>query len=205
MTRIFLIVILSTIWSYGQFRPNSIGVVYLTKETTDTYQLTIALPVQALEKSDLNSFWANQTNNSVDFHGEITFFDKSGELLTIGQKANFKVELWCENDGGSQYRPIWTTSIEKKKFKRKIKRVNEIQNIACFVIINKTTLKAEQPDYKVSSDIKLEGDYNNDGLSDCFLWTYYDEAENCSGQPVNHLGINLQIGKKYFGLRCCGP
>ncbi len=205
MAKIFIIVILSTICSYGQFRPNSIGVVYLTGETNDTYQLTISLPVQVLEKSDLNSFWEDQINNNVDFQVEITFFDKTGELLTIGQKVNFRVELWCENDGGLQYRPTWATSIEKKKFKRKIQGVNEIQNIACFVIINKTTLKAEHPDLKVSNDIRLEGDYNNDGLVDCFLWTYYDDAENCSGQPVNHLGINLQIGKRSFGLRCCGP
>jgi len=205
MTKVFIAVVLSTICSYGQFRPNSIGVVYLTGETNDAYQLTISFPVYALEKSNLNSFWENQTNKNLDFHGEITLFDKSGELVTIGQKVNFGVELWCENDGALQYRSTWATSIEKKKFKRKIKGVSEIQNIACFIIINKTTLKIERPDFEVSSDIKLEGDYDNDGLVDSIVRTYYDDAENCSGQPVNHLGINLQIGTKYFGLRCCGP
>src|SRR5688572_25494566 len=80
MTKIFILVLLSTICSYGQFRLNSIGVAYLTGETTHAYLLKIVLPLEILERSDLNSFWAKQTNNGVNFHGEITFFDKSGEL-----------------------------------------------------------------------------------------------------------------------------
>src|SRR5688572_23553547 len=164
MTKIFILVLLSTICSYGQFRLNSIGVAYLTGETTHAYLLKIVLPLEVLERSDLNSFWAKQTNNGANFHGEITFFDKSGELLTIEQTASFAVEHWCENDGGSQYRPTWTTSIDKGKFKRQVRAISEIQNIVCFVIINRTTLKAEKPDHNVSKDIKLEGDYNNDGL-----------------------------------------
>jgi hypothetical protein len=125
--------------------------------------------------------------------------------LKIALKANFKVSLWCENDGGMQYRPAWTTTIAKGRFKRKLNAVNEIQNIACFAIVNKTATKPEKPDYKISKDIVLEGDYNDDGLIDCFLWTYRDDAKNCSGQPVNHLGINLQRGSKSITLRCCGP
>jgi hypothetical protein len=113
MAKAFILVILSTVCSYGQIRPNSIGVVYLTAETNETYQLTISLPVQTLEKSDLNSFWNQQTDRNLPFKGEITFFDKGGELLSIEQKVNAKVDQWCENDGGSQYRPTWTASMRR--------------------------------------------------------------------------------------------
>ncbi len=142
---------------------------------------------------------------SLDFSGEVLIFDKNGDLLKLELKATFKVAFWCENDGGMQFRPTWKTSIEKPRFKRKIKAIGELQNIACFALINPTTAKIDRPDYKVSKDIVLEGDYDNDGAIDCFLWTYLDDSENCSGQPVNHLAINLQRGKRSIPLRCCGP
>ena len=199
--KIFLIIFSSTVCVYGQFRPNSLGVAYLTGETTDSYLLTIAFPIWTLEKYKSGDW---QIKDSLDYTGEITFLDKDGDLLTIKQNNHFKVQFWCENDGGTQFRPTLEMSIQKKKFKRKINGINEIQNIACFVITNRIDIKMEALD-NLSKDIKLKGDCNNDGQIDCFLWTYYDEAENCSGEPKNHLGIRLQIGKEHFSLRCCGP
>jgi hypothetical protein len=201
MTKTFLIICLTAVSVYGQFRPNSIGVAYLTNETTDTYLLTIAFPIQTLEKENIGD---RQLKDSIDYTGEFTFFDNYGELLTIKQKTHFKVQFWCENDGGIQFRPILVISIQKKNFKRKIQGINEVQNIACFVITNRTNAKVEPLD-NLSKDIKLRGDLNNDGQIDCFLWTYYDEAENCSGEPKNNLGIKLQTSKGDFNLRCCGP
>ncbi len=104
-----------------------------------------------------------------------------------------------------QYRPTWKTSIAKNKFKRKITAHKEIQNIACFALVNQTLAKLETPDYTLSKTKVIEGDYNKDGVIDCFLWTRYDEAENCSGQPLNNLEIVLQVGKRSTHLRCCGP
>lgn len=201
ISKILLIILSSTVFVYGQFRPNSIGVAYLTSETADSYLLTIAFPIWTLEKYESGDW---QKKDSLDYTGEITFFDKDGDLLTVKQNNNFKVQFWCENDGGSQFRPTLEISVQKKKFKRKIKGINEVQNIACFAIINRAAKKTATLDYS-SKDIKLKGDFNNDGQIDCFLWTYYDEAENCSGEPKNHLGIKLQIGKEHFSLRCCGP
>lgn len=197
--------LISAIGCYGQFLPNSIGVVYLINETATSYQLTIVLPLQWLEKAAGDRRGGDLADSKIDFRGDIIFFDKQGELLTLHQPSVFHVQLWCDNDGGEQYRPTLETLVKKEKLKRKIKGIPEIQNIVCFVVLSRNALKVDKPDRSVSSDIKLEGDYNGDGQIDCFLWTYYDEAENCDGLPVNHLGINLQVEKKYFELRCCGP
>jgi hypothetical protein len=80
MTKIFPLIFFSTIvCCYGQFQPNSTGVVYFDGETPDAYEVKIVLPVEALSKSNSNAFWENQTNNSLDFSGEILFFDQNGD------------------------------------------------------------------------------------------------------------------------------
>jgi len=106
MIRIFTILFLSTISSFGQFIPNSIGVAYLNGETSDAYELTIVLPVQMLEKSVDNSRGDNVANEVVSFQSPVTLFDRNGELLTFKSSSKFTVQLWCDNDGGSQYRPM---------------------------------------------------------------------------------------------------
>jgi hypothetical protein len=204
MTKTFIALVLTTICSYGQFRPNSIGVVYLTGESSDTYHVTILFPIQNLEKSDYNLTGDfKKVIAKFDHDGEITLFDKTGDLLTIKQKAEFQIRFWCENDGGIQYRPTFDISIKKEKFKRKIKGMEEIQNIACFAIVNRTLDKVEKTDSNESSDIKLSGDYNNDGRIDCHLLTY--TGEDCDGEPKNDFELILKIGTRQFNLRCCGP
>jgi hypothetical protein len=130
-------------------------------------------------------------------------FDKAGSLSTIKQKAEFEIQFWCDNDGGVQYRPTFNASIKKAKFKRRINGIKELQNLACFAIVNQTGGKAERTDSKGSGDIKLSGDYNHDGQIDCFLLTH--QSEDCEGEPKNNLGLILQVGTKQFSLRCCGP
>jgi hypothetical protein len=176
----------------------------LTDESSDTYYVTILFPVQTLEKSDFNQTGDLKTViDKFEYDGEITLFDKTGDLFTIKQRIEFKIQFWCENDGGIQYRPSLDTSIKKEKFKRKIKGIKEIQNIACFAIVNQTADKVEETVSKESGDIKLQGDYNHDGQMDCILLTY--EGEDCDGEPKNNLGLILQTGINQFSLRCCGP
>jgi hypothetical protein len=203
MIKTFTIFFLTAISSFGQFMPNSVGVAYLNAETKDEYELTIVLPVQMLEKSVDNSRGDNVANEVVSVQSPITLFDANGELLSFKSSSRFTVQLWCDNGGGSQFRPMLIMSVKKNLLKRTIKGIPEIQNIACFVLINHQDTKVV--DTKVPGSVVMEGDYNNDRKIDCFLWTYNDDAENCSGLPLNHLGVNLQLGGKHFSLRCCGP
>ena len=204
MIKTLTLLFLTTICTYAQFRPNAIGVVYLTEESTDIYHLTIVFPLQSLEKSEYTL--AGDFQKVIDkfqYTGEITFFDNAGELMSIKQPAEFRVEFWCENDGGIQYRPTFQTSLKKARFKRKIKGIAEIQNLACFAITNKTADKVVQAENPDPNGVKLKGDYNNDGQVDCLLLAY--ESEECEGEPKNRLGIILQLGADQFSLRCCAP
>ncbi|MEI9919915.1 MAG: hypothetical protein WDO14_14120 [Bacteroidota bacterium] len=138
------------------------------------------------------------------FPGAINFFDENRDLVPIQGPFDFKIQEWCENDGGVQTRPTLKLVINKSKLKRKLTRRTNIQNIACFVIANPSAIQNKTTN-SVSKNIVMTGDRNNDGQIDCFISTYYDEAENCDGQPLNHLRINLNAGGITYALRCCGP
>lgn len=208
--RLLLTILFSSLLSCvcGQFKPNSIGVCYLVKENAENYVLTIALPFQMLVLEKQSIDWTEESKKTIDtliYQGEIILFDKKGEICKIEGKEIFLTGHWCENDGGIQFRPTLRTTIKKSHFKRPLKEINEIQNICCFVIVNKDQNAIEPPDLNVSSNIKLRGDFNQDKIIDCFIWTIEDEAGNCDGEPNNNLTINLKIGKEDFSLRCCGP
>lgn len=191
---------------FGQFKQNSIGICYLQKETSNAYFLIISLPYKTLEKeSPQLGTEFNKVIDTLTYRGQIILFDSVGVIGRIDNKEKFLIEFWCDNDGGTQYRPTLKLTIKKNNLKSQLKGINEMQNICCFVLLNKNENKIEEPDFKISTDIKLKGDYNQDGKSDCFLWTYIDDAQNCDGEPKNNLGIMLQVGKEYYSLRCCGP
>lgn len=193
---------------YGQFQPNSIGVCYLQKDSADDYHLKIVLPFQTLTKEYQRSDFRDQfkkTLGTINYKGDIILFDDEGEICRMNNKDSFQLDLWCENDGGIQFRPTLNLKIKKANFKKKLIENNNIQNICCFVLINKAETTIDPKDYPNQKNIVLRGDYNQDKKIDCYIWTKNDEAENCDGEPKNNLEIILQIGKQNFNLRCCGP
>jgi hypothetical protein len=202
-----LITCLTVHLSIAQFEPNSIGVAYLRSETTDSVFLEIAVPAEMLKK---DSTYAEQypLKTAIDsfyYAGQIMLFDMAGEAYKINKRSKFLMSFWCDNDGGVQYRPTLYVSIKKGSLKHQLKGIDQIQDICCFVLLNQSKSKMDKPDYSVSNDIRLKGDYNADGSADCFIWTEADSAGNCDGTPANNLDITLQVGKKSFALRCCGP
>ena len=201
-TLLLLLTTLNFCFAYGQFKPNSIGICYLQHETADYYFLTISLPFQTLTDQSLAP---ERLNDNITFSGQITLFDKTGQIISIENNDKFLLEFWCENDGGIQYRPTLKTKIKKADLKLPLVANNELQNICCFVILNQTEQKTEITYSKTATNIKLTGDYDSDGKIDCLIWTDFDEAENCDGEPKNNLRIMLQVGKQSYRIRCCGP
>lgn len=203
---LLLLTILNFCFAYGQFKPNSIGICYLQKDTDDYYFLTIALPIQTLTDQNSKQILEFQkVIDSIGYSGQITLFDKNGELTKIENKDRFILEFWCENDGGIQYRPTLNIKIKKANFKRPLTAISQIQNICCFAIFNQVKQKTEISDLHNAANVKLEGDYDSDGKIDCLIWTDVDEAGNCDDEPPNNLRIMLQVGMQYFSMRCCGP
>jgi hypothetical protein len=192
--------------AFGQFKPNSIGVCYLQHETADEYSLTISLPLETLlSESRQPEAEFKEVIDTITYNGQIILFDDKGELCSINNKEKLLVEFWCENDGGTQFRPTLKATIKKNKLLRQLSGIIVIQNICCFALLNKSNFRIEETKLKNLSSIKLKGDFDKNGKYDCAIWTYKDDAGNCDGKPDNNLMIMLQVGKKSYGLRCCGP
>lgn len=209
MNRLILItsmILLCRIAAFGQFKQNSIGICYLQKETIDEYYLSITLPIQTLINRDYQM--GDEFIRVIDtltYSGEINFFDNNGELYRINKKEKFLITFWCENDGGIQFRPTLNIVVKKNSFKRPLNGINDIQNICCFVILNRNKIGRDITDLKSSGDIKLTGDLDQDGKFECIIWTRPDDAFNCDGKPDNNLAIYLKVGEINYRLRCCGP
>lgn len=205
-TVLLLLTVLNFGIAFGQFKPNSIGICYLQEDTVDYYSLKITLPFQTLrDQSTTHIKEYKEVIDSIEYSGQITLFDGAGELIRIENHGKFLLELWCENDGGIQYRPELNTRIKKAGFKRPLYAIAEIQNICCFAVLNQTGQNTEVIELPAAADIKLRGDYNDDGNIDCVIRTDIDDALNCDSDPPNNLNIMLQTGKQYFRMRCCGP
>ncbi|MBK6965271.1 MAG: hypothetical protein IPH20_15400 [Bacteroidales bacterium] len=174
----------------------------MQQDTADYYFLTVSLPFQTL--TDQNQV-PEKLTDSIPYSGQITLFGKTGEIISIENNDKFILEFWCENNGGIQHRPTLKTKIKKANFRVPLVAINELQDICCFVVLNRTEQKTEICDSKTAINIKLTGDYDSDGIIDCLIWTDPDEAENCDGKPENNLKIMLQVGKLNYRIRCCGP
>jgi hypothetical protein len=205
-TLLLLLTILNFCFTYGQFKPNSIGICYLQQDTGNYYLLTIALPFQTLiDQSSKQILEFQKVIDSISYSGEVILFDKTGEIFRIENKDKFLLKFWCENDGGIQYRPMVNIKIKKTNFKRPLTGISQLQNICCFAIVDRVKQTTEVTDLPASADVNLMGDYDSDGKIDCLIWTDIDEARNCDSEPPNNLRIMLQVGKQYFRMRCCGP
>jgi len=206
---IFLILIVLSKLSFSQkLIDNSIGVVYVLSENNKTYELKIVVPRPFLKEFQLNkpTYEFKLVAGEFAFPDKILLFDESGVFDTLKTQEKWEIKLWCENDGGIQYRPENHLIIEKNSIRRKLIINSELQNICCFALVNpnEEIKKSKSTLSKISDkEIRLKGKY---GLNNWVaLFVVPDEAYNCDGEPDNNLAIRLYTDGSDFGLRCCGP
>jgi len=191
--------------AFAQFVPNTIGVCYLKKETSDKYFFSIAIPNGNWDTiCHRPGFEFKPVADTFIYTGKIALFDSNGEIYRFDNKEKFLMQAWCENDGGMHYQPTLDISIEKKKIKRQIKAVKEIDSICCFVLVNGND-KFKNVNVRKLKNVKLKGDYNHDGQIDCFIWTSFSEDTQCGDDGNRKYSIWLNVGEFDFEISCCGP
>jgi hypothetical protein len=203
LTIILLIILFSTGNIYSQdFRENSIGVASVKLDLETEYEIEIVFPFKTISNYKIKRPILEWKDVIIKFINEspITLFDDKGELTTINFKDSIKIEFWCENDGGIQYRPTFTTRIKKQNLKRVLKTNIDANIISCFVITNKKdatlqTLSQKMPDQK----IKLKGDIDADGKAEAIVWAEIDDSGICD------LSFHLSFGENDYYINCCGP
>ncbi len=203
LTIILLIILFSTGIIYSQdFKENSIGVATVKLDLETEYEIEILFPYKTISNYEIERpilEWKDVMTKFVN-NSPITLFDDIGELATLNFKDSIKIEFWCENDGGIQFRPTFTTRIKKQDLKRELKTNFQADNVSCFVITNINKEKIEPVSKKIPNDrIKLRGDLDGNGNLEAIIWAETDETGICD------LSFHLTFGEKDYYINCCGP
>lgn len=188
-------------------RPDSVGVVYLAEESAKSLDLEIVFPAkQAIIYPDSFSGADYKATAPVLVEGQLVLFDAKGPLATIKSHPQFYLRFWCENDGGTQFRPEVKMTITKSLLKRPLKANKELQGIAAFVFVKsaRSNVLTDTMDTD-NRDVRLKGDLLGNGHIKALIWVAPDEAGNCDGKPENNLTIHLKTSSMDSALRCCGP
>lgn len=184
----------------GQFKPNTIGVVYITDENRDGYLVTLVFPESALENQML------QINDSILYTGRFSFFDSKGEVAAINlpdkRKEDMVVKNWCDDERSRMV--TINLYLLKVFFSRAIIKKEELNGAACFVLLNRKPQELPSLTNPAVGGVRLRGDYNGDGKPDCQIWICYSQ-DNCDTGSKKFMDINFQVGSTYYPLHCCKP
>ena len=200
-----LLFILIPISCFGQVRleQNSIGLAYIAgyEETNNgSTFIDIAIPRDYLT-NDINSL----NGKTFTQNANIKIYNVSRSYLLLDTTANFefKVEFWCENDGGTQYRPTAHIKVNNRQILGDYMVDYELQDLLGFAVIDFT--RQIRTVTKGALEAKIVLNIARQDEPSAYVWTDLDDAENCDGKPDNNLVVFLKTAKGNFSMRCCGP
>jgi len=201
-----LLAILSTMTSVAQkVKPNSIGVVKYNRLENDSLCLDILLPPYCLDslpftsEKERNLLYNDSINNTFSLSKSIVFADENKTIYEFKKVDNFKVIIWCENDGGIEIIVKIEVKVPKNDFKANY-IVNELlENIICFAIVDMNVDLLTPAKYADQVKMLKKVDFDKNGSIDAYLYGEPDEA-------MGGLCLLLGFGEvKEFIVDCCGP
>lgn len=144
-------------------------------------------------------------NQTFEQFTNIKIYNIAGSYLLLDTTGTFKfkMQFWCDNDGGTQYRPTTQLKIDTYDLLGDYLVDYELQNLLGFAVadlnkeIKSVKMEGEKPLVTLNTDTE---DFPN-----AFIWTTPDDAENCDGKPRNNIMIFLKTAKGNYSMRCCGP
>jgi len=200
-----LLLILLPFTSFGQvsLESNSIGLAYIAgyEGNSNGYTLIdIAIPRDYLTNDNSNFNGKNFQQNV-----NIKIFNVSRSYLLLDTTAtfDFKLEFWCDNDGGTQYRPTAHLKVDNSQILGDYIVNYELQDLLGFAVIDLS--EQMKPATKGQIEPKVALKINGSDITSAYVWTDLDDAENCDGKPENNLIVFLKTFKGNFFMRCCGP
>lgn len=201
---LFLLGFLLFTTGYSQsFKENSVGSLYLDKETGHEYDTEIVFPIDFLKDYEIERPITELkfVLDSFMIDSPIILFDSTGILGKLEGKKKVRIQFWCENDGGIQFRPTLNLKIDKGEMDRELKGNQRIERLACFALINNKNGDLSENNLTVSTDYKIEfkGDFDKNGKYETLIWSYPDDSGICK------ITYGLLYRNQRYYLNCCGP
>lgn len=188
-------------------RDGAVGAIYVTGETKDSIELKLVFPADQVTGYPQNFYGARIEDTApVKARGKMILFDGKGPLATLGKLPPLMLTFWCENDGGTQFRPEARLRLRKAVLKRHLRANRDLQGLAGFVVLRSASnTSLANVSLPKGMDVRMRGDLYGKGHAQAVIWVTPDEAQNCDGKPDNNLTIHLKTHKIDAPLRCCGP
>lgn len=135
--------------------------------------------------------------------GELVLFDAHGEIGHLPAPP-IETRFWCENDGGTQFRPEGRLS-ELPTLSRPLEVLPDGEGIVAFVRVGVGTQSPgtglpTEGRVRFEQSVRRLGDLDGDGIPDASLVGWPDEATCENG----HLAL-VTVRHDISQLRCCGP
>jgi hypothetical protein len=210
MMRALLLLVMTSSVAFAQalkVPAGSVGVVYAESEQVARVVFPASTCKGLIEWSYGKKI---EETTPIDVEGDLVFFDSKGAFGRIKPEGKAAARFWCENDGGTQFRPELPVKLSAGALSHKLSPIERLQKIAAFVVVApkdpKKKLKLESVSWRATSDERvLDGDFDGDKKPEAVIYVGPDDAKNCDGKPQNNLWISLLAGTHDDDLRCCGP
>ena len=138
---------------------NAVGVFYVKDVDQESIEVKIAIPkdfvsgnILLVEEPGKKYF---QWYFLVENDKIISLYDDKGKIADISPDNKFIGKFWCENDGGSQYRPQLVLTMSKKDFKRVPRALDPEVSVAGFVSVGSIESKELKPNQTRFKDAKV--------------------------------------------------
>jgi hypothetical protein len=194
----------------------TVGIVSIERETSDNYQLKIIFPsIVAAESPARNRdpIWLKK-NDTVRLQNSLQLFNDAGEVAKIVKMLPVKIDRWCQNDGGIQYRSTVDLILPKRDLRSPLHEFSRVENFALFAVVGKieelapvstSVVNTGTGQHQITRKLILEG---RQPPTNRLVTRVFEEGnprwDGCDGEE-SLPSLMLETARSKSNLRCCGP
>ncbi len=192
----------------GILSKGSLGAALLLKsQAADTYTIKLVFPNSQVGGTSSPQGQADvkysKRQYPVQVEGDVFLYDSKGLLGKITLPPQIQGSFWCENDGGSQYRPEHVVEIKKSALKRPLALLDKNSSFTAFALVDENVTLGPIT-YKIPENSKVLFEQKTmvgaDKFANAMIAVWNDKGVVKSGPYTS-----LIAGSKSYALTCDGP
>ncbi len=193
----------------------TVGIGSVRAETPANYRLKLIFPsLKATQSTSQERAEIRLgANDRVQLHYSIQLFNADGAIVEIAKSLPVRIDRWCHNDGGIQYRSTVDLIVSKNELRAAIPKLDRVEKLTLFVVVGKirdlkpvTTSIANTGTGRnqITRTLIVEGRQQANRL----VARVFEEGNprwNSCGDSDDRPALILETASAKSNLRCCGP
>lgn len=192
----------------GVLKRGSVGAVFLLDSNSKkTFKIKVVFPNEQVVGTSAPEGQKDKEYTErrypVNLESDVVFYDGDGLLGKIHLPKIIEGTFWCENDGGTKYRPELIIDVEKNLLKRPLSKRDEKSGFSAFALVDEKS-KLENITYKVPTTNKVIHKYTSkigSSNSENIQFLSWNDAGAVKYGPY----AGLVTGNTYYSLTCDSP